>query len=119
MTYVKIVLFILLLFLTLFLVYYFLFYSKEKYNQPIPFETNVPVKNSLNSRYLNFSNNKYRCLKPRDYHRYGSNLCDPTQEKLPITFPNPNEDIPPLEMSTEEEKLVCGLKDGISTEIKF
>ena len=33
---------------------------------------------------------------PPGYHRYGSNTCDPTQDELPITMPDPNEGLDPL-----------------------
>lgn len=45
---------------------------------------------------------------PKGYHRYGSNLCDPTQDELPITFPDPNADLPPFEC----DPLVMQLKYG-------
>jgi hypothetical protein len=39
----------------------------------------------------------YECESPVGYHRYQSNTCDPTQDELPITLPDPNEGIPPAE----------------------
>lgn len=33
---------------------------------------------------------------PPGYHRYGSNTCDPTQDELPITMPDPNAGLDPL-----------------------
>ena len=35
--------------------------------------------------------------KPKLYYRYQANTCDPTQDTLPITFPDPNEDLDPFE----------------------
>jgi hypothetical protein len=35
--------------------------------------------------------------KPTSYYRYQSNTCDPKQDTLPITFPDPNEDLDPFE----------------------
>lgn len=42
-----------------------------------------------------YKRNNPTCDMPPGYHRYQSNTCDSTQDKLPITMPNPNEDIPP------------------------
>jgi hypothetical protein len=43
--------------------------------------------------------------------RYASNTCNPTQQTLPITFPDPNEGVPPLVM-TPEMKLFERIKNG-------
>lgn len=32
-----------------------------------------------------------KCIPPPKYYRYQSNICDPTQNSLPLTMPNPNE----------------------------
>jgi hypothetical protein len=45
---------------------------------------------------------------PPGYHRYQSNTCNPTQDKLPITFPDPNEGVPPFEY----DPLIMNLKYG-------
>jgi hypothetical protein len=34
---------------------------------------------------------------PKSYYRYQANTCDPTQDTLPITFPDPNEDLDPFQ----------------------
>ena len=39
---------------------------------------------------------------PKGYHRYGSNLCDPQQDELPITLPDPNVGVAPLSMTTDQ-----------------
>lgn len=43
--------------------------------------------------------------------RYASNTCDPHQQRLPITFPDPNEGVPPLVM-TPEMQLFERIKNG-------
>lgn len=35
---------------------------------------------------------KNTVIKPKGYYRYQSNISDPTQERLPIDLPDPNED---------------------------
>jgi hypothetical protein len=45
---------------------------------------------------------------PPGYHRYQSNTCNPTQDQLPITFPDPNEGVPPFEY----DPLIMNLKYG-------
>lgn len=50
---------------------------------------------------------------PSGYHRYQSNLCDPTQDELPITMPDPNEGLDPLNadplwLSIQHGSLPCG-----------
>jgi hypothetical protein len=47
------------------------------------------------------------------YHRYQSNLCDPTQDELPITFPNPNLDLP------VDKSCVASQKDRILNNLKY
>lgn len=42
-----------------------------------------------------YKHNVSKCDKPPGYHRYQSNTCDSTQDKLPITMPDPNEGISP------------------------
>ena len=45
----------------------------------------------------NYSNYEGLAKKPPGYHRYQSNLCDPTQDELPITFPDPDYDAPDIQ----------------------
>lgn len=45
---------------------------------------------------------------PPGYHRYQSNTCNPKQDQLPITFPDPNEGVPPFEY----DPLIMDLKYG-------
>jgi hypothetical protein len=47
-----------------------------------------------------------------NYHRYQSNLANPTQDTLPITLPNPNEGIIPVHPQTLEQQILCNLKYG-------
>jgi len=56
---------------------------------------------------------------PPGYHRYQSNLCDPTQDELPITMPNPNEgldpvNIDPLWSSIQYGSLPCGKSNKLN-----
>ena len=57
---------------------------------------------------LDYAAYQYDKESPKDYHRYQSNLCDPTQDELPITFPDPNADLPPFEY----DPLIMQLKYG-------
>jgi hypothetical protein len=47
--------------------------------------------------------------------RYGSNTCDPEQTELPITFPDPNEGVPPLELTTPQMQIFDRIKRGSLT----
>ena len=97
------------LFLIVFMIYFYL-YTKENYYEV---NTDKYYTNDDNLRDRNFTNYKFACLKPRNYHRYGSNLSDPTQDKLPITFPNPNEGLPPVKITSPEQEIIYNLKNGI------
>lgn len=48
------------------------------------------------------------CNSPYGYHRYQSNQCDPTQDKLPITLPDPNDGIPPISEDTLVMRMMFG-----------
>jgi cytoskeletal protein RodZ len=48
------------------------------------------------SSYASCHNCGQCAYTPPGYHRYGSNTCDPTQDELPITMPDPNEGLDPL-----------------------
>lgn len=60
-----------------------------------------------------YSKYNYSCNSPMGYHRYQSNLCDPTQDELPITFPNPNLDLP------VDKSCVASQKDRILNNLKY
>jgi hypothetical protein len=60
-----------------------------------------------------YAKNKASCAYPAGYHRYQSNLCDPQQDQLPITMPNPNAALPPPVVSKEAEMLL-GVMNGPS-----
>jgi hypothetical protein len=47
--------------------------------------------------------------------RYGSNTCDPEQSQLPITFPDPNEGVPPFEFTSPEMEIFDRVKRGSLT----
>lgn len=64
------------------------------------------------SEKYTYSTYQYQCNRPQGYFRYQANLCDPTQNHLPITMPNPNEGLPPLSLPTQADKLVYNLKYG-------
>jgi len=49
---------------------------------------------NANAKYASYNDTG---KTPPGYHRYQSNTCDPTQDELPITMPDPNEGIPPPE----------------------
>jgi len=66
-------------------------------------------KPSEKSTYMVY---QHRCNKPKNYHRYQSNLCDPTQDYLPITMPNPNEGIPDIKLNNRKEEIIYNLKYG-------
>lgn len=51
-----------------------------------------------------YSRYNYHCMSPWGYHRYQSNLCDPTQDELPITFPDPNADLEPEPACSNSQK---------------
>jgi len=56
---------------------------------------------------------------PPGYHRYQSNLCDPTQDELPITMPDPNEGLEPLNadplwLSIQHGSLPCGKSNKLN-----
>lgn len=56
---------------------------------------------------------------PPGYHRYQSNLCDRTQDELPITMPDPNEGIDPLNadplwLSIQYGSLPCGKSNKLN-----
>lgn len=61
-----------------------------------------------------YAKNKYKCAYPCGYHRYQSNLCDPQQDELPITMPDPNAGIPPIPRSelTQEAIMFQGVMNG-------
>ena len=59
-----------------------------------------------------YSTYQYICNRPEGYHRYQSNLCDPTQDHLPITMPNPNEGITEQQINSYSEYLISKLKYG-------
>lgn len=96
-----ILLFILFIFLTLIVLYSIILKNDESN------ETYTPA-------YLGcYKKNKFCCTKPRNYHCYGSNLCDPTQDKLPITMPNPYPDLEPVKYNSKQDEIICNLKYGI------
>jgi len=106
------------LFLIISILFFYKSFQKNLKNKENYLEINSGCSNcnSVNSGKLrdqNFSKYKFRCLRPPNYHRYGSNLSDPTQDRLPITFPDPNEGIPPIELKTKEEEIIYNLKNGI------
>lgn len=45
---------------------------------------------------------------PPGYHRYQSNLCDPQQDQLPITLPDPNEGLDPVEVDPLYDQMKYG-----------
>lgn len=97
-----ILLFILFIFLTLVILTIIRINKKNKENyrkQPVFVDT--------------YKNYKYECMKPQGYHRYGSNLCNPEQDRLPITFPNPNEGLKPIKINSRKEQIICDLQYGI------
>lgn len=56
------------------------------------------------SSYKFYSHTLYT---PPGYHRYHSNNCNPKQDNLPITFPDPNEGIP-IETNQDQLELMYG-----------
>lgn len=104
------------LFLIVSIIYFYNSFQQNKENY-LEINSSCSNCNSVNSGKprsdQNFSKYKFSCLRPPDYHRYGSNLSDPTQDRLPITFPNPNKGIPPIELRTKEEEIIYNLKNGI------
>lgn len=70
-----------------------------------------PINNPNNPKAPAYAKYKYQCAYPCGYHRYGSNRCDPQQDELPITMPNPNSGVPPPQMTFEAEMLE-GVKGG-------
>jgi Sec-independent protein translocase protein TatA len=68
------------------------------------------------NEYVKYENCGY---VPPGYHRYQSNLCDPTQDELPITMPDPNEGIDPLNadplwLSIQYGSLPCGKSNKLN-----
>lgn len=59
-----------------------------------------------------YSTYEFLCNKPKGYHRYQSNLCDPQQDHLPITFPKPFINLPEINLKTPQDKIICNLKYG-------
>lgn len=45
---------------------------------------------------------------PPGYHRYQSNLCNPQQDELPITFPDPNEGLEPVKVDPMFDEMKYG-----------
>jgi hypothetical protein len=85
-----------------------LLYKPKKDKIPENYNPQSPQNHNKYSKY------NYSCNAPRGYHRYQSNLCDPTQDELPITFPNPNLDLP-IDMScvaTQKDRIINNLKYG-------
>lgn len=64
------------------------------------------------SEKYTYSTYQYQCNRPKCYHRYQSNLCDPNQDHLPITMPNPNQGLRPPRLSSNEDKIIYDLKYG-------
>lgn len=56
---------------------------------------------------------------PDHYHRYESNLCDPTQDDLPITMPDPNEDISQVPDSLEIDVMYGSMKCGKCNNLNY
>lgn len=59
----------------------------------------------------NYAKYKYNCAYPCGYHRYQSNTCDPQQDELPITMPDPNAALPPMQLTAEDEMMI-GVMNG-------
>jgi hypothetical protein len=63
------------------------------------------------NRVNHYAKYKYKCAYPCGYHRYQSNTCDPQQDELPITMPNPNAALPPLQL-TKDDEMMIGVMNG-------
>ena len=53
----------------------------------------------------NYAKHKSKCAYPCGYHRYQSNTCNPQQDELPITMPDPNAGVPPPELDFDAQML--------------
>lgn len=72
-----------------------------------------PIRNT--NSYVQYSSIMKACPS-KNYHRYGSNLCDPQQDELPITLPDPNAKVPPLEL-TRDQMMFQQVKYGSMSEL--
>lgn len=82
----------------------------KKISQTNTQTTDGIITESYENNYQTYSNCGY---VPPGYHRYQSNLCDPTQDELPITMPDPNEGLDPLNadplwLNIQTGSLPCG-----------